>query len=197
MHEFWAFEHYLLLWLHVTVATCVLNRLLEVDEYAGLFHSSSANKIILVEVNFVYIGPHSRGPLQWFLPNCFCPQNAPQSAACTMVSIPLPPFTSNYRATSCSGSINDRRSMLPLFPSHRIKRHVPNSTEHPRLIKRAGSQGVVHKDHRFLQARSPTVDFHVLSNTPYILIFLASFIKRAHYKPPISISSFCTIRSLW
>ena len=34
----------------------------EVGEHAGPFHSSGANKkIILEQVNFVYIGPHSGG----------------------------------------------------------------------------------------------------------------------------------------
>ena len=35
---------------------------------------------------------------------------------CTMVCIPLPPFVSNYRTTSHSESVKDRRCILPLFP---------------------------------------------------------------------------------
>ena len=119
------------------MATCVQNCQLKVDEHAGLFQSSGTNKIITEQVNYAFIGPHSGGSLRRFPPNHFCLRNAPRSTTCTTVYILLPPFTSNYRATSHSGSIIDHRSISPLFFSHRIKQHLPNSTEHPRIIKRA------------------------------------------------------------
>ena len=107
--------------------------------------SSGANKIITEQVNYAFIGPHSGGSLWRFPQNHFCLRNAPRSTTCTMVFIPLPPFTSNYRATSRSGSIIDLRSISPLFFIHRIKRHVPNFAERPHLIKRASSHcGFIH-----------------------------------------------------
>ena len=131
--------------LPVTVAACVQNWQLKVDEGTGLFQSSGANKIITEQVNYAFIGPHSGGSLWRFPPNRFCLRNAPRSTTCTMVSILLPPFTSNYRATSHFGSIIDRRSISPLFFSHWIKRYVHNSTERPHLIKRESSRcGSIH-----------------------------------------------------
>ena len=160
--------------LPVIVAECIWNWQLKVDERAGLFQSSSANKIITEQVNYAFIGPHSRGSLWQFPPNNFCLWNAPRSTTCTMVSILLPPFTSNYHATSRSGSISDRRSISPLFPSHQIKRHVPNSVGILHLIKCASLPSGAHNDRRFHRAGSVIVDIHISSNTPYVLIFLAS-----------------------
>ena len=117
----------------------------KVDESTGLFHSSDANKIITGQVNFSFIGPHSGASLWRFPPNHFCLRNEPRSTTCTMVFIPQPPFISNYRATSRSRSIIDCRSISPLFLSHWIKWHIPNSAERPGLNQRASLRsGFIH-----------------------------------------------------
>ena len=56
MDELWRLSLTCLLWLRAFEI-----RLLKVDEHAGPFHSSDANKIILEQVKFVYIEPHSEG----------------------------------------------------------------------------------------------------------------------------------------
>ena len=156
--------------LPVNVAACVRNWQLKVDDHVGPFQSSGSNKIIIEQVNFAFIGPHSGGSLRWFPPNHFFLWNAPRSTTCIVVSIPLPPFTSNYRATFRSGSISNRRSILPLFFSHRIKRHVPNSTEHPCLIKRASSHSEFIHDHRCNSPLFPhrQIKWHVLNSTGFL-----------------------------
>ena len=90
-----------------------------------------------------------------------------------MVSISLPYFNSNHHATSCFGSINDRRCNSPLFPSRRIKWHVPNSGERARFIKRENLHGRVHSDCRFHRNGSATVDLNISSNTLHVFILLA------------------------
>ena len=91
-----------------------------------------------------------------------------------MVCIPLPPFVSNHRTTSCSGSVNDCWYISPLFPSRRMKRHVPCSVELLCFIKRAILQGGVHNDCRSYRAGSTTVDLNVSSNSLHLFILLAS-----------------------
>ena len=105
----------------------------KVDESVGLFHSSDTNKIITEQVNFAFIGPHSGASLWRFPLNHFCPRITPWLTMCTVVYILQPPFISNYRATYCSGSINDRIFISPLFFIHRIEWRIPNSAERPGL----------------------------------------------------------------
>ena len=116
-----------------------------VDEYAGPFHLSGANKIITEQVNFAFIGPHSRASLWRFPLNHFRLRIAPRLNTCTVVYIPQPPFISKYRATSCSESISGRRFILPLFFSNQIEWCVPNSAERPGLSQRASlCSGFIH-----------------------------------------------------
>ena len=137
MDELWAFKPYLF--------TMARNWQLKVDESAGLFHSSGANKINMEQVNFPFIGPHSRALLWCFPLNHFSLQSTPRFSMWTAVYIPQPPFTFICRASFHSGATYDRWSISPLIFNRWIKHHIPHSAGHPGHIHRASfHSGIIH-----------------------------------------------------
>ena len=97
---------------------------MEAAESASPFHPSRTNKIIMIEVNLAFIGPHR------LFVNHFCLRSLPQFATWTIVYFPQPPFIPICHALPFSRFIQDHRSDSSLISNPFITCHVPLSTGH-------------------------------------------------------------------